>query len=64
MDMIRPLNTAQFSQVMEEQLIDDDAKLTAPEIHSYLTRIMYQRRNKMDPFWNTIIVAGVKDGKS
>lgn len=40
---------------------DDNAKLSAPEIHSYLTRVMYQRRNKMNPLWNTLLVAGYKD---
>lgn len=49
---------------VEEHCYDDDAKLTAPEIHSYLGRISYQRRNKADPFFNKFLVAGVKDGKS
>ncbi len=49
--------------VLEEHVIDDNAKLSAEEIHSYLTRVMYNRRNKMDPLWNTLIVAGVKDNK-
>ena len=25
---------------------------------------MYNRRNKMDPLWNQIVIAGFKDGKS
>jgi 20S proteasome subunit beta 7 len=50
--------------VLEEHVTDDNAKLTAPEIHAYLTRVMYQRRNKMNPLWNTLLVAGVKDGNS
>jgi len=41
---------------------DDNAKLSASEIHSYLTRVMYNKRNKMNPLWNTLLVAGVKDG--
>ena len=49
---------------LEEHCIDDGAKMGAREIHSYLTRVMYQRRNKMDPLWNTLLVAGVsKDGQ-
>jgi 20S proteasome subunit beta 7 len=50
--------------VLEEHVKDDSAKLNAAEIHSYLTRVMYQRRNKMDPIYNTLIVAGFKDGQS
>ena len=44
--------------------IDDGASLSPSALHSWLTRIMYQRRSKMDPLWNSIIVAGVRDGKS
>ncbi|AET40416.1 proteasome core particle subunit beta 7 Ecym_6008 [Eremothecium cymbalariae DBVPG len=32
-------------------------------VFEYLTSLMYQRRSKMDPLWNAIIVAGVEDGK-
>lgn len=46
----------------EERLRDDGASLTAPEIHSYLTRVLYNRRNKQDPLWNSLVVAGFKDG--
>lgn len=51
--------------VLEEHCADDDAKLTAKEIHSYLGRIMYNKRNKMDPLYNRILIAGHKeDGQS
>ena len=50
--------------VLEEHVRDDDAKLTAAEIQSYLSRVMYQKRNKMNPLYNRLIVAGVKDGQS
>lgn len=50
--------------VLDEHVIDDDAKLSAPEIHSYLSRVMYNRRNKQNPLWNKLLVAGWKDGAS
>lgn len=46
--------------VLAEHVADDDAKLSAPEIHSYLSRMMYNRRNKQNPLWNKLLVAGVK----
>lgn len=49
--------------VWKEALLDDQAKCSAEEIHNYVTRIMYQKRSKMDPLWNTVLVAGHKDGK-
>jgi len=47
-----------------EELIRDDGYQKSPqEIYSYLTRLMYQRRSKMNPLWNTLMVAGFKNGK-
>ena len=41
---------------------DDGETLTPAELHNYLTRVMYNRRNKFDPLWNSLIIGGVKDG--
>merc|ERR1712087_1063935 len=41
---------------------DDDVSLTAPEIHSYLTRVCYARRSKVDPFYNQFAVGGMSKG--
>ena len=43
----------------EERCLDDGARITAPEVHSYLSRVMYGRRNKMNPLWNSVLVGGV-----
>mmetsp|Transcript_3036 Transcript_3036/g.5660 ORF Transcript_3036/g.5660 Transcript_3036/m.5660 type:complete len:141 (+) Transcript_3036:146-568(+) len=37
--------------------------MTPRDIHQYLGRVMYNRRNKFDPLWNQLIVAGFRDGK-
>lgn len=42
----------------------DGSVLTPQEIHSYLGRIMYQRRSKVNPLWNQVLVGGYKDGES
>jgi hypothetical protein len=52
-----------IARSLEEHVTDDNAKLSAAEVHSYLTRVMYNRRNKMNPLWNTLLVAGVKDAQ-
>lgn len=41
---------------------DDGETLTPKEVHSYLTRVLYNRRNKFDPLWNSLVVAGVEKG--
>jgi 20S proteasome subunit beta 7 len=40
---------------------EDGRKVTATEIHQYLTRVMYNRRNKFNPLWNSLLVAGVNE---
>jgi len=42
----------------------DGAQLTASEIHSYLSRVMYNRRSKVDPLWNSVITAGFDPKKN
>ncbi len=43
-------------------MFDDGNTLGPPDIHSYLNRVMYNQRNKFDPFWNTLVLGGVKNG--
>ncbi|QDZ21877.1 beta-type subunit of proteasome [Chloropicon primus] len=58
-----------ISNLLEELMTqdfcyDDGCTMTPSEIHAYLCRVMYNRRNKMDPLWNSLVVAGVdKNGK-
>lgn len=47
--------------VTEDYVEDDGSELNAREVHSVLARIMYNRRSKMDPLWNQLVVAGVKE---
>lgn len=42
---------------------DDGNSLGPKEVHNYLTRVMYNRRNKFDPLWNNLILGGVKNGQ-
>ncbi len=49
-------------EVTREAELDDGQTLGAPELHAYLTRVMYARRNKGNPLWNSLLVAGFRDG--
>jgi len=40
---------------------DDGHKRNPSEIHNYLRAVLYQRRNKMNPLWNQLVIAGYKD---
>jgi 20S proteasome subunit beta 7 len=37
---------------------DDGYTRTPQEVHSYLRAVMYQRRNKGNPLWNQLLIAG------
>ena len=46
-----------------DNMWDDGNSLDPKEVHSYLTRVMYNRRNKFNPLWNSLILGGVKNGQ-
>jgi len=49
-----------LDSAMNEQFCRDDGHTLSPTaIHQYLSRVMYGRRNKMDPLWNSVVLAGV-----
>ncbi|KZW03151.1 proteasome endopeptidase complex, beta subunit [Exidia glandulosa HHB12029] len=48
-----------------EELCEEDGHALGPaEIYEYLSQVLYARRSKMDPLWNSLLVGGFKDGKS
>jgi 20S proteasome subunit beta 7 len=42
--------------------MNDGSKLNPENIYEYLSRVMYARRSKIDPLWNSFVVGGVKNG--
>ena len=49
--------------VIDEEILNDGFSMPPSAIHSWVTRILYHRRSKFNPLWNTITVAGYEDGK-
>jgi len=52
------------AMVTNDYTTDDGAAMNPKEIHSWLTRILYERRSRFNPLWNQLAVAGYRDGKS
>ncbi|CAI4044485.1 hypothetical protein N7582_003100 [Saccharomyces uvarum] len=44
----------------DNPLADSEEALEPSNVFEYLATVMYQRRSKMNPLWNAIIVAGVE----
>jgi len=57
----------EVQSILEQEERDDklqnDGDIRGPsQWHTLLTRMCYQRRNKMDPFYNTFLVGGIENG--
>ncbi|CAB4313124.1 unnamed protein product [Prunus armeniaca] len=50
--------------ILYDNMWDDGNSLGPKEVHNYLTRVMYNRRNKFNPLWNSLILGGVKKGQA
>ncbi|XP_056637519.1 proteasome subunit beta type-4 [Diorhabda carinulata] len=49
-------------KIIDEECIDDGLKMKPKSLYCWLTRVMYQRRSKLDPFWNNLVIGGLQDG--
>ncbi|KAJ3161064.1 Proteasome subunit beta type-7 [Geranomyces michiganensis] len=49
--------------LIKESNTEDGHQLYARHIHEYLGRLMYGRRSKHNPLWNSMIVGGIRDGE-
>lgn len=49
--------------IIEEFTSQDGHDLGPAQIHEYLSQVMYSRRSKINPLWNSLLVGGFKDGK-
>ncbi|NXO02167.1 PSB4 protein, partial [Rhinopomastus cyanomelas] len=50
--------------VIDEELLGDGHSYSPKAIHSWLTRVMYNRRSKINPLWNAVVIGGFYNGQS
>lgn len=43
---------------------DDGATKSGKEIHSFLSRVLYNRRCKQNPLWNEVVTGGFENGEA
>jgi len=51
-------------QVKKDFCYNDGCILSPSELHSYLSRLLYARRSKVDPLWNTLLLGGIESDGS
>lgn len=57
-----------FTKLIEQKQIDEETmedgfNLSPKALHSWLTRVQYNRRSKLDPLWTNWVVGGLENGK-
>ncbi|XP_023244618.1 proteasome subunit beta type-4-like [Centruroides sculpturatus] len=50
-------------KIIEEESYHDGFNLKPKSLLNWLTRVLYNRRSKFDPLWNTVVVGGLQDGE-
>ncbi|NWV86122.1 PSB4 protein, partial [Dasyornis broadbenti] len=50
--------------VIDEELLGDGHSYSPRAVHSWLTRVLYNRRSKINPLWNSVLIGGVYNGES
>ena len=58
------ISTVLDDLVIKDESLGDGNAHTSSEIHAYLTRLMYHRRNKFNPLWNALIIVGYENDTS
>mmetsp|Transcript_29009 Transcript_29009/g.53308 ORF Transcript_29009/g.53308 Transcript_29009/m.53308 type:complete len:282 (-) Transcript_29009:240-1085(-) len=48
----------------EDFCTDDGIEVGPREVHAYLCRVLYNRRNRFNPLWNTLVVGGVENNQN
>lgn len=51
------------SLTIDDFCVEDGHEYEAKNVHRYLSRVLYERRNKMNPFYNKLVVGGYKKGE-
>src|SRR5690606_34257030 len=46
-------------RIKESYLPEGHSPLLAPHIYTYLSKLLYARRSRINPLWNSLLVAGL-----
>lgn len=54
----RHLTELSIDEAYEDSTSSSTGKLNAANLHKYLQKLLYKRRNDFDPLWNQLLIAG------
>jgi 20S proteasome subunit beta 7 len=57
----RLLNTLNINENYSSS--DEATQLSAKNLYTYLSKVMYKRRTDFNPLWNALLIAGLDDNK-
>lgn len=55
------IKSAIEQKVISDECIGDNFRYTPLSLHSWLTRVYYNRRSRFNPLWNTLVIAGLQN---
>jgi 20S proteasome subunit beta 7 len=50
-----------LNELAIDEAYSSDHTLNARNLHKYLSKLLYHRRSKFDPLWNSLLVAGLDE---
>jgi 20S proteasome subunit beta 7 len=57
------LNQIIEDRVRLDECLNDGYFYKPKSLFSWCTRVLYNRRSKMDPLWNRLVIGGMQDGE-
>ncbi len=48
---------------VDEEIHGGGVTMRPEALHCWLTRVLYNRRSRFDPLWNTVVVGGIQEDK-
>ncbi len=51
------------SKQVDEEIRGGGVTMRPEALHCWLTRVLYNRRSRFDPLWNTVVVGGMQEDK-
>ena len=52
-----------LKRTIDQKMVEDDIDMKPKPLHTFLTRVLYNRRSRMNPLWLELVVGGIDTGE-